>query len=269
MRRRRILRLNLKATALLFPVLCCALAAPVAQSQTNKVEVLKEATQSYYGLRKSGLIEFQARVTPTWEVAVKNIESNPEALKLLNGLKFTMLLGADDAVTVNHEVTIPAPNAKAEEGFKQIFSGLEQMLSGFFMTWNLFMLNNPFPSADREYQVKDLGNTYLLTYKETDADVAITMTKSFSITELKVVTPEFSSSIMPQLTKTEKGYVLSGYAANYLPAKGPGKVELNIQLDYQDVNGLKLPQRLRAHSVLDGQPTETELIFSDYRVKAR
>lgn len=263
------MKLNLKATALLFSVLCCALAAPVAQSQTNKAEVLKGATQSYYGLRKSGLIEFQARVTPTWEVAVKNIESNPEALKLLNGLKFRVLLGADDVVKVNHEVTIPAPNAKVEAGFKQIFGGLEQVLSGFFTTWNFFMLNNPFSSVDSEYQVKDLGITYLLTYKETDADVAITMTKSFSITELKVITPEFSSSITPQLTKTEKGYVLIGYAANYVPAKAPGKVELKIQVDYQDVNGLKLPRRLRAHSVLDGKPTETELIFSDYTVKAR
>lgn len=250
-------------------MLWCALAAPAAQSQINKAEVLKGATQSYYGLRKAGLIEFQARITPTWEVAVESIGSNPEALKLLNGLKFTMLLGADDAVKVNHEVSIPAPNATVDQGFKQIFSGLEQTVSGFFATWNLFMLNNPFPSADTEYQVKDLGDAYLLTYKEPGADVATTMTKSFSITEFKVVTPEFSGSIMPHLIKTEKGYVLIGFAANYVPAKGPGKVELNIQIDYQDVNGFKLPQRLRAHSVLDGEPTEAELIFSDYKVKAR
>ena len=63
--------------------------------------------------------------------------------------------------------------------------------------------------------------------------------------------------------------LLIEYSATYLPAQGPGKVELNIRSDYQDVNGFKLPQRLRLHGAYDGQPIEAELVFSDYRVKTR
>lgn len=269
--KRTVVQLRTGASGLFILLLFCYLAAPAAhaQSQTSKAEVIKQASQSYYSLRRSGLKEFQARVTPSWEVAVKGIESNPEALKLLRGLKFTMLFGADDEVKVNHEVTVPAPNATVEAGFKRIFDGIEQIVSGFFKTWDLFMLNAPFPQADGEYELKDLGGTYLLIYKETGADVALTMTKDFSITEVKIASPEFNSSIVPLFAKTEKGYLLIGYSATYLPLKGPGKVELNIQIDYQDVNGLKLPQRIRAHSVLDGQPNEAELLFSDYQMKTR
>jgi hypothetical protein len=270
-RRRTILKLNTSATGVVVLLSFCCLIAPAArgQSQTNKAEISKQASRSYYGVRKYGLMEFQARVTPTWEVAVKGIESNPEALKLLRGLRFTMSFGADDKVKLNHEATMPAPNATVETGFKQLFDGVEQMVSGFFATWDLFMLTSPFPQPDAEYELKDLGSTYLLTYKEADADIAFTMTKDFSITEFKVVTPEFSSLILPKFTKTAGGYVLIGYSATYEPAKGPGKVALDLQIDYEDVSGLKLPHRIRVHSVLDGEPTESELIFSEYQVKTR
>lgn len=263
------MKLNTKATGLLILLSFCFPPAHLAQaqSQSNNGEVIRQASASYYGLRKHGLTEFQARVTPTWEVTVKDVASNPEALKVLRSLKSTILFKADNDVKVTHDVGIKAPNAEVEEGFKQIFDGIEKMLDGFFTTWTMFMFDSPFPPPDGDFQLKDFGSTYLLTYKETDADVAFTMTKDFSITELKVVSPTFSSSISPQLIKTEKGFILTGYTANYVPAKGPGKVELNIQIDNQDVNGLKLPQRLRVHSVLDGEAYETELVFSEYQVK--
>jgi hypothetical protein len=263
------LKLNTGAIGLLILVSFCCPVELAAQRQINKTEIIKQAGQSYYGLRKAGLLEFQARVTPTWEVSVKGIESHPEALKLLKGLKFSMTLTTDDRVNVSYEASTPAPNATVEAGFKQIFSGVEKLLSGFFDSWNLFMLNSPLPQADREYELKDLGSTYLLTYRETDADVTITMTKDFSITELKVISPRFKSSILPQFTKTEGGFVLTGYSANYVPIEGPGKVELNLQIDYQNVNGLKLPRTIRVHSTLDAEPNETELTFGDYQVKTR
>jgi hypothetical protein len=263
------LKLTTKATGLLMLLSVYFPAAPFAQAQgqSNKAEVIRQAGASYYNLRKYGLTEFQARVAPTWEVISKGVESNPEALKLLRNLKFTFFFGANDEVRITQDVGIAAPNAQVEGAFKQIIGSMEEMLDGIFKTWSLFMIKTPFPPAEGESQLKDLGSAYLLTFKESSADIAFTMTKDFSVTELKVVSPNFSSSIRPQFTKTEKGNVLIGYSANYVQAKGLGKVELNIQIDNQDVNGLKLPQRIRVHSVLDGEAYETEMVFSDYQVK--
>src|SRR2546423_1474568 len=106
--------------ALLIIILCAYPFIAQAQDQIDKASIIRQATGSYYGVRASGLIEFQARVTPNWEVAVKGIGSNPDALKLLNGLKFAMSFDANKAIKVNQEVGIPAPNEQVAAGFKQI-----------------------------------------------------------------------------------------------------------------------------------------------------
>jgi hypothetical protein len=250
-------------------ILCVYPFSAQAQNQIDKAAIIKQATRSYYGVRASGLVEFQARVTPNWEVAVKDIGSKPEALKLLNSLKFSMSFDVDNAIKVNQEMGVPAPNEQVAAGFKQIHSGIEQIIKGFFDTWNLFMLNTPFPEADGSYELRDSTSGYFINYKEGKADVSVEMNKEFTVTLVKVVSAEFDSSIWPKFTRSDRGLVLTGYSAKYLPAKGAGKVDLDIQIEYQDVQGLRLPQRLRMHSVLDGETTETELVFSDYQVKKR
>jgi hypothetical protein len=240
-----------------------------SQGQINKAAVIRQANSSYYSVRASGLVEFQARVTPNWEVAIKDIGAQPETLRLLNGLKFSISFDSNNAIKMNHEVGIPAPNEQTEAGFNQIFAGMEQMVSGFFDTWELFMLNSPFPPPDGSYDFRDSTGGYYINYKEGNADVSIEMNKDFTVTLVKVVSAEFESSIWPKFTRSDKGFVLNRYSAKYLPAKGPGKVDLEIQIEHLDVQALKLPQRLRMHSVMDGQATETELTFSDYQVKKR
>jgi hypothetical protein len=266
--KKAIMRTARTGKALLLILCACPFIAQ-AQNQIDKAAIIRQASRSYYGVRASGLVEFQARVTPTWEVAIKDIGSNPEGLKLLNSLKFSLSFVVDKAVEVNQEMSVPAPNEQVAAGFKQIRAGMQQLLSGFFDTWDLFMLNSPFPQADGSYELTDSISGYLVNYKDGKADISVEMNKDLTVTLVKVISPEFEGSIWPKFTRTDKGLVLTGYSANYLPAKGPGKVDLDIQIEYQDVQGLRLPQRLRMHSVLDGVTTETELVFSDYQVRKR
>jgi hypothetical protein len=261
---------RLIVTALTVTTICHCLCPPVsAQAQLDKAAIVKQAAQSYYSVRAAGLIEFQARVTPTWEVALKDTNPNPEGLKLLNALKFTVFFDAENAVRVDHEVGIAAPNEKVQASFDRVFAGIQQVLEGYFETWDLFMINNPFPVATGAFDLKAEGSGYVISFKETVADVTVNMNKDFTVTLVRVVSPEFNSSISPQFTRTDKGFVLVAYSAKYVPTKGPGAVDLNVQIDYQDVQALKLPQRVRAHSVLDGQATDVELVLSEYQVKKR
>jgi hypothetical protein len=250
---------------------CCCLSGGVvpAAGQGDKRALVRQATQSYYNLRRLGFSGFQAKVQPNWSVVVKGIESNAEAMRLLNGLKFSMSLSGSGDVKTNHEVAIAAPNPQVEAGFKQIFGGIEQVLTGFFATWNLFMLNSPLPGVDGEYQLQDLANEYVLTYKDGASDVITRMARDFSITELEVSSPQFKSSVKPKFTKSEKGYVLTRYVGHYVPTSGPGNVELNIRIDYLETKGLRLPQKIYADSVYDGEPNQMELILSDYQMLGR
>lgn len=256
-------------------LIVCSLAA-MAQSQTpvaNSRKVIEDARHAYYGLRAAGLDEFRATVKPNWEVVLKDqMKADPAAaqagLKLLNGLHFSMLLDRSDKVTVTHHADTAPANEQQRQGFDQIYSGMDQAISGFFATWELFMLNSPFPSPDGDYKLEDLGTQYRLSYKDGSSDVVTVMGKNLIITDIKVDSAEFSSSVRPRFVHTAKGFVLTGYDADYKPTSGPGVVKLNLKIAHEPVSGLQLPVGLVMDSVMDGAPTHMELAFSEHEVKS-
>ena len=258
-------------------LICCSLAClnvPAAHGAdlANKKEIVKQARAAYYSLRKLGLSEFQANIKPNWEMTLKKeLETNPEGaqngLKMLNGLHFSMTLDPAGNVKVEHRSDAPPPNEQVAAGFNQIYSGMDQAVSGFFATWSLFMLTSPFPAVESAYQLEEVNGQYRLSYKEGSSDVATTMNKDLTIIEIVVNSPEFKSTIKPQISKSPKGFLLSGYEGDYKPTSGTGDVQLKVRLDYQQVSGLQLPNKLDMDSVYDGAPTQMQLVFSDYQVK--
>jgi hypothetical protein len=177
-----------------------------------------------------------------------------------------MLLDKDGKVTVTHHTDTEPANEQQRQGFDQIYSGMDQAITGFFTTWSVFMLSPPLPATDSVYQMEDLGVQYRISYKDGPSDVITTMGKDMIVTEVKVNSSDFISSVRPQLTRTAKGFVLSGYTADYKPTKGPGVVKLDLKIQNQAVSGLQLPTNLVLDSVLDGEPTHMELALSDHQV---
>lgn len=255
-----------------------------AQKSTASKQVLQRAHDAYYSLRALGLDEFQSTVKPNWEMVLKDqMKQDPSAtpeqvkvaqeqvqngLKLLNTLHFTMLLDKEGKVTVSHRADADPPNEQVRQGFEQIYSGIDQAVSGFFATWSLFMLTSPFPAADSDYNLEDLGSQYRLSYKDGTSDVVTLMNKDLVITEIKVNSPQFISTVKPQIARTAKGFVLTGYIGDYTPTSGPGVVHLDVKIKNGDVSGLQLPVTLTADSVYDGAPTRMELAFSEHQIKS-
>lgn len=242
--------------------------SPAAQQ-----EIVKRARHSYYSLRAAGLDEFQSTITPDWEKVlrdqgVSDSAKIQDALQLLNGLHFSMVLDQNGAITVNHRSDVEPPNEQVRQGFEQIYGGIEQAVSGFFATWSLFMLNSPFPEVGSAYQLEDLGSQYRLSYKEGVSEIVTLMSKDLVISEIKVTSPQYLSTVRPQVRKTTNGLMLTGYVGDYKPISGPGVVHLDVKIENAPVNGLQLPLTLIADSTLDGAPTHMELAFSQYQVKA-
>ena len=255
-----------------FLLLACGLAAAQSPKQiADRKKVVEEARQAYYNLRTAGLDEFRATIKPNWALVLKDqLKADPAkgeaAVNLLNGLHFSMLLDKEGKVTVTHHTDTEPANEQQRQGFDQIYSGMDQAINGFFTTWAVFMLSAPLPAANSEYQLEDLGLQYRISYKDGSSDVITTMGKDMIITEVKVISAEFISSIRPQLSRTANGFVLSGYTADYKPTSGPGTVKLDLKIQNQAVSGLQLPANLVLDSVLDGEPTHMELAFSDHQV---
>ena len=256
-------------------LMICGLAA-IAQAQTavaDRKKVIDDARHAYYSLRVAGMDEFRASIKPNWELVLKDqLKADPAGaqagLKLLNGLHFSMLLGQNDKITVTHHTDTEPANEQQRKGFDDIYSGMDQAINGFFTTWELFMLNSPFPSVDSDYKLEDLGTQYRLSYKDGNADVTTMMGKNLIITDIKVNSADFVSSVRPQFVHTPKGFVLTAYDADYKPTSGAGVVKLTLKIDHKLVSGLQLPTGLVLDSVMDGAPTHMELAFSDYEVKS-
>ena len=258
---------------LCFLLVACCLSAMAQTSVTDPKKVMEDARHTYYSLRTAGLDEFRATVKPNWELVLKDqIKSDPAGaqagLKLLNGLHFSMLLDRNDKVTVTHHTDVDPTNDQQRKGFQDIYSGMDQAINGFFTTWELFMLNSPLPSADGKYTLEDLGTQYRLSYKDGQSDVVTMMGKNLIITDIKVTSSEFNSSVRPQFVHTAKGFVLTGYDADYKPTSGPGVVKLSLKIEHEPVSGLQLPVKLVLDSVMDDAPTHMELAFSEHEVKS-
>lgn len=266
-------------------VLACVLAtcgaAATAQGTSStpgkntaaQKELIQRSRDAYYSLRTQGLDEFRATIKPNWALVLKDqLKADPAkgeaALKLLNGLHFFMLLDKDGKVTVTHQTDTEPANEQQRQGFNQIYSGMDQAITGFFTTWSVFMLEPPLPAVNSDFHLEDLGVQYRISYKDGASDVITTMGKDMIVTEVKVNSPEFISSIRPQLTRSAKGFVLTGYSADYKPTSGTGVVKLDLKIENEAVSGLQLPASLVLDSVLDGEPTHIELAFSEHQVKS-
>jgi hypothetical protein len=258
--------------------ICCivySLTLPFAHGadKPDKREVIKQARHAYYSLADRGLTGFQSNLQPNWRLNLKDlIASDPAnaeaAVKLLNGIHFMLSLGPDGVVKVTHRADVAPPNEKAAEGFNQIYAGMEQAMSGFFDTWKPFMLDTPFP-VNGDYRLEELDNQYHLSYKDGTADVATTMSKELLISEIKMDDPAFKSVIKPVFTTSSQGFLLTGYDATSHGTSGNDETRLKVQIDYQQVNGFQLLNKLNLSGAYQGTPFEVEVTFSEYEVKTR
>lgn len=244
-----------------------------AQAVANKQAVLSQARQSYYNLRREGLTAYQCSATPNWELLLQEErKQNPAAadaaIQVLNQLHFTVSLGADDSVKITHN-DLAGQSQEMMAALQQIYGGMEQMTSGFFDTWKLFMLNSPFPEVSSDYQLESAGSQYRLSYRENNAAVVTTMSSDFAIDNLRVTTTEFDSTIQPHFSNTIKGFVLSSYEASYQSQKPEEATHLKVLMDYQEISGVQMLHNLNLSGTYGGTPFAVELVFADCQVTTK
>ena len=264
---------KLAALKLCLSLLLCGCAFSTLSSGqvvANKQQMLSQARGAYYNLRHEGLKSFECSVTPNWDLLLQNErKEDPKAadaaIQVLNQLEFTLNLGSDDSVKLTHN-ELTGQNEQMMAALKQIYGGMEQMASGFFDTWKLFMLRPPFPEVSGDYQLQARSPQYVLTYREDTTDVVTTMGRDFAISNMKITTPEFDSTIQPSFTRSPKGFLLSGYEADYASQKPEETTHLKVLMDYQPVDGFQMLHKLNLSGTYGGAAFAVELTFSGCKV---
>jgi hypothetical protein len=236
----------------------------------NKKEIITKGRQSYYNLHKEGLAGYTCEFSPNWNALLADLrKSDPEAadktMKTLKQIQFSMTLSPDDRVKIEHTLPL-AVNAQDLAPYKDFFSGMEQMMVGFFQTATPFILSSPLPESDGDYKLEDQGAQYLLTYKEGGAGITTLMNKNLILSNLTVTMQENVTSLNPTFFKNPKGLLLSGYDAT-VKAKDPGQnTVLNTRIGYQEIQGLQLIQTLNIAGSYGESSFAFEILFTDYQI---
>lgn len=250
-------------------ILGCALVPAFSQSApsqpVDKMATLKKARQAYYSLKEEGFAQFQCAMEPNWEALLADQrkadpESIDRAVAKLKLIHFVVTVGSDGAAKVVHS-EVPADNEQMAKGLAQIYGGMEQMASGFFQTWSVFVVNPPLPDLGTEFTLLSDAD-YSLTYKDGLTDVSTLMSKEYAVTTLKVTSAEFVSVIRPRFSKTSKGYLLNAYDADYEGTGGKDKTELHVAIEHQMIGGLQVPKNLNLKGSYNGSAFQVEVAFT-------
>lgn len=239
-----------------------------AQAPADRHATLTQARQAYYSLHNEGLASFTCSITPDWNMVLADArKQNPSgadaAIKILNQLHFTVTMGTDGTASVTHN-ELSGMTDEMNAALKQIYGGMEQMTTGFYDTWKLFVMDPPFPAVDSDYQIDPSGSGYRLSYTENQATKVVTsMDADFSISSMKVTNSAFDSTIQPRFIATPHGLLMTAYDASYNSQKPEEATILKVFIDYQDVQGVKLVKNLNLTGSYGGTPFAVNLALSD------
>ena len=247
--------------------LACSVAYPSTQ-RVDKQQLLRNAQQKYYNLKRAGLIEFESNVQPNWDV-VLGPQSSATTLKLLNAIHFSMGIDSQSTFRMFHRTDDYAAIQKAAGTLNPIYQGMYDAVSRFISTWSIFTLTSPFPDLDSECEIEQTTDQIRFSRKEQNNHVTTVTNRDFSVIEITVVGEGFTASLKPMLETTATGYLLKGYTGDYRTPTGARETLLKVSVDYQEINGLQLPRKVYVDIVYEKNPAQLEWLFTDYQVKVR
>jgi hypothetical protein len=251
----------------LFIPLACSVAYPSTQ-RINKKQLLGNAQQKYYNLKRAGLVELESNVQPNWDV-VLGPQTNAATLKLLNAIHFSIVIDSQSTFNMFHRTDDYAAKQKAVGALDPIYLGMHDAVSRFISTWSIFMLTSPFPDPESECEIEQTADQIRFSRKEHNNQVTTVTNKDFSVSEITVVGEDFTASLKPVLETTATGYILKGYSSDYRTSSGARETRLKVSVDYQEIKGLQLPHKVYVETVYEKNPAQIEWLFTDYRVRVR
>jgi len=239
-----------------------ALIASVSDNRafSQSQDVIDQARSAYYSLTRKGFKGFTADVEPNWEVILAHT-ANPKNLNVFRAVRFSMVVDATGAVTVRHEVGAGAAKPELQPVVERIHNDVQRLVTGFLNTWKMFMMSSPFPETENQIKVENQGPQYRLSYATQSGGVVMMMTGDFLITEWNLSGPRAKRTFKPHFQKTVDGFLLTGYQEVFEPIGSGIRTTMDFNIEYQDVGGIKLPQKFRLRGMHGIEPVAAELVF--------
>jgi hypothetical protein len=253
------MRKLIRALGSLLTILSLTVSVDTGAHPVAEQGVIGQARSAYYNLTSKGFKGFTATVEPNWKVILADTGTK-ENLKVFSAVRFSMVVAANGDVAVRHSVSANATKPNLQPFINKIDYDVERLISGFFNTWRIFMVSSPFPETE-EIKIENSGAEKLLSFNIQSGKVTILTTGEFLITEWNLTAPTGKRTVKPRFQKTVDGFLLTGYQSVFEPINAGIMTTLDFNIEYQDVDGMKLPHKVRFSGMHGTEPVEAELIF--------
>lgn len=239
---------------------------PVASPEPK--DVLAKARAAYYNLSSRGYKQYRFQARPDWAAILGDqAKTNPAgydaAMALFSKLRFNVVVDAGGSAKISHN-DVDAPNDQTRAGLTQVYSGMDQMLTGFFQTWTPFMIETPFTNVGTDLSIEAVGAKYRIRWVESGTTkVDILADQAFAVTEMKVSTPTFDSVIHPVFDRGPGGLVLASYEAEYREKAPAQPIRIVVLIKNQPVQGLLVPSNLDLTAWVGDNKTHILMAFTE------
>ena len=239
--------MNRKAGFLVLAVtyLCCI--STFAQGQ-SPVDRLRIAHAQYYTPTATGLQSFSCSTTIDWKAMLTRLsgtqipDDNPR-LKYLQTLRLTVLDQLRGKASVNWS-DAGAPPEEIQDNVKQIRDGLQQMMGGFFQSWNPYMNGGMVPLPDKTVEVTTEGVRTHLHGVSGTATFDEDFDENMLLTQVIVESPELKVVAVPTFVRTNDGLLVSMVKSvlNQPPSAPP--VEVTFRVEYSKLDSFQIPSHV-------------------------
>ena len=237
-------------------------------------ETVEKARLAQYSLQREGLASFQCRLLVDWEFLLADLlKADPvtgkSALAELGRIQFSVAYRIGVPAKITHNSPTPS-NPEQGKAFQNIYTGMDEMMGGFFQTWSPFMATSSMPPPGNRFTLVERSGQWELSFPEADTTVDIVLDRDFAIRSVTATKPDFRGVVQPQFTRSARGYLLTAFRGE-TRGKTPGDSAIaEVELDYQDVGGLQLPKKLFISGSADGGGSfKAKLSFAECRATRR
>jgi hypothetical protein len=203
----------------------------------------------YYTPTAQGLKSFKCTVAFDWKDFLSRYANGADIKDdnpFLQYLRTATLSITDDLNGDGHLdwTTSATPPAGKEDAVNQMKHGMEQMMVGFFSSWNAYMNGNMVPIPDATTTITETPNGFRMHAAAQGTEVTEQFDKNLLLTEAHVVQPTNDVFAYPTYTDTPDGRIVSAVRTVFRQPPTAPPAELNINITYTPVQGFRLPSDL-------------------------
>lgn len=236
---------------------------PTVVTNESDEELLRRARALYYTLTDHGFTSFRCVVAPDWKQVFSTLlkrtltPEEEQRFAPYRDIYFTVTQRQGKAEV---QVSVAHRNGDPVNVNDQIIGGSVQMISGFFEMW-LSLTLDPLFQVGKSDTLARVEDGYKLKEARIDGEAELILDKQLL---LKTVAQKKTGVLHTNFKQTPQGLLLSDVKAD-MPTGETGIFDI----DYDTVDGFKVPSGLKVHVTSTEQDFTMSLPFSEYRIDVK